>query len=148
MGNYKSNSTKSDYSDGKRKITPKMIYDHFEKPAKQSIWACPLMSVLFTILALIIDETVLSVVLYFFAVLFLVMGCLNYFSVMKMLKNGEWKAGWQEFCQSVANSYRKYAYQEVVSERQQEIFAHFLDCQAHTDVWREIFPTKNLTNEK
>ena len=89
MGNYKSNSTKSDYSDGKRKITPKMIYDHFEKPAKQSIWACPLMSVLFTILALIIDETVLSVVLYFFAVLFLVMGCLNYFSVMKMLKNGE-----------------------------------------------------------
>ena len=66
----------------------------------------------------------------------------------EMLKNGEWKTGWQEFCQSVAKSYRKYAYQEVVSERQQEIFAHFLDCQAHTDVWREIFPTKNLTNEK
>ena len=27
-------------------------------------------------------------------------------------------------------------------------FAHFLDCEAHTDVWRELFPTANKTNEK
>lgn len=24
----------------------------------------------------------------------------------------------------------------------------FADCEAHTDVWRELFPTANQTNEK
>ena len=28
------------------------------------------------------------------------------------------------------------------------LFAHYLDCEAHMDVWRELFPTWNLTNEK
>ena len=28
------------------------------------------------------------------------------------------------------------------------LFAHYLDCEAHTDVWRELFPTWNQTNEK
>ena len=27
-------------------------------------------------------------------------------------------------------------------------FAHYLDCEAHTDVWRELFKTWNHTNEK
>ena len=27
-------------------------------------------------------------------------------------------------------------------------FAHYLDCEAHTDVWRELYPTWNQTNEK
>ena len=26
-------------------------------------------------------------------------------------------------------------------------FAHYLDCEAHTDVWRELYPTWNHTNE-
>ena len=25
-------------------------------------------------------------------------------------------------------------------------FGHMLDCEAHTDVWRELFPSWNLTN--
>ena len=28
-----------------------------------------------------------------------------------------------------------------------ELFSHFLDCEAHTDVWRELFKTWNHTNE-
>lgn len=27
-------------------------------------------------------------------------------------------------------------------------FNYFLDCEAHTNVWREIFPTANKTNER
>ena len=34
------------------------------------------------------------------------------------------------------------------TRRQNDTFGHYLDCQAHTDVWRELFPSYNLTNEK
>ena len=33
-------------------------------------------------------------------------------------------------------------------ERDKARFAHFLNCKAHTDVWRELFPTYNQTNKK
>ena len=28
------------------------------------------------------------------------------------------------------------------------LFAHYLDCEAHTDVWRELYKTANHRNEK
>jgi hypothetical protein len=28
-----------------------------------------------------------------------------------------------------------------------QLFCHYLDCEAHTDVWRELFYTWNHTNE-
>jgi hypothetical protein len=28
-----------------------------------------------------------------------------------------------------------------------QMFAHYLDCEAHTDVWRELYKTYNHTNE-
>ena len=67
------------------------------------------------------------------------------------LKNGEWKAGWHAFCESVKERYLtviKEGYAEASTERQNARFAHFLDCEAHTDVWRELCPTYNMTNEK
>lgn len=67
------------------------------------------------------------------------------------LKSGKWKDGWHAFCESVEASYKKVLKgleQEDTLEKQTQKFAHYLDCEAHTDVWRELFPTWNTTNEK
>lgn len=70
------------------------------------------------------------------------------------LKNGEWKKGWAAFCQSVERRYKdvvlRYGQGETETEKMRfvERFAHYLDCEAHTDVWRELHPTWNMTNEK
>ncbi len=66
------------------------------------------------------------------------------------LQNGKWREGWHAFCESVSH-YRNTLQRSTApeaDERTQELFAHFLDCEAHTDVWRELFPTWNHTNEK
>ena len=42
----------------------------------------------------------------------------------------------------------KNAYSENATEWDNSFFAHYLDCEAHSDVWRELFPTYNKTNEK
>lgn len=60
------------------------------------------------------------------------------------LKNGKWREGWHAFCESVEKGYKVAANGVEHPDR----FAHYLDCEAHTDVWRELFPTWNLTNEK
>ena len=60
------------------------------------------------------------------------------------LENGKWQEGWHEFCEKSTPLYQGAANRENNPDR----FAHFLDCEAHTDVWRELFPTWNLTNEK
>ncbi len=62
----------------------------------------------------------------------------------KELQNGEWKKGWSAFCETVREKYTNSANRES----NVNLFAHHLDCEAHTDVWRELFPTWNLTNEK
>ena len=67
------------------------------------------------------------------------------------LKSGEWKKGWHEFCISVKNEYSdkiKRACLDDSTDMENALFGHYLDCEAHTDVWRELFPTYNLTNEK
>ncbi len=66
------------------------------------------------------------------------------------LKNGEWKKGWHAFCEEVGERYINVigmACREDSTERQNANFGHYLDCEAHTDVWRELFPTYNQTNE-
>jgi poly-gamma-glutamate synthesis protein (capsule biosynthesis protein) len=60
------------------------------------------------------------------------------------LKNGKWQEGWHAFCESVSASYERAANHA----EKPDLFAHYLDCEAHTDVWRELFPTWNSTNEK
>ena len=67
------------------------------------------------------------------------------------LLDGSWRDGWHRFCLENAERYRRViqkACLEDSTEAQEARFGHFLDCEAHTDVWRELFPTYNLTNEK
>ena len=67
------------------------------------------------------------------------------------LKTGEWKKGWHAFCEErrgVYDSTLKNISGADTSTHDTQLFAHFLDCEAHTDVWRELYPTWNLTNEK
>ena len=69
----------------------------------------------------------------------------------KTLKTGEWKNGWHEFCLSVKNEYTeriKRACLDDSTDSENAMFGHCLNCEAHTDVWRELFPTYNDTNEK
>lgn len=66
------------------------------------------------------------------------------------LADGTWIHGWRAFCESKREDYTKIlinAYKEDSSPRQNHKFAHYLDCEAHTDVWRELFKTANHTNE-
>lgn len=67
------------------------------------------------------------------------------------LKNGKWREGWHEFCVKSEQMYRntlKGLETPETTENQTQRFAHYLDCEAHTDVWRELYPTWNHTNEK
>ena len=67
------------------------------------------------------------------------------------LLDGTWKQGWRDFCLSKEDAYKKViagACNPDSTQRQNDVFGHYLDCQAHTDVWRELFPSYNLTNEK
>jgi len=64
------------------------------------------------------------------------------------LANGRWLDGWQKFCRwEGLPPYRAVALGLSEDLNKEELFAHFLDCEAHTDVWREIFKTWNHTNE-
>lgn len=60
------------------------------------------------------------------------------------LHNGEWKQQWHDFCESVRPNYRnavRKAFVDGASPRDDEMFGHYLDCEAHTDVWRELYAT-------
>ena len=62
------------------------------------------------------------------------------------LKDGTWKDGWHEFCQHMT-WYHPPILNACDTEEKVQRFAHYLDCEAHTDVWRELYPTWNITNE-
>lgn len=67
----------------------------------------------------------------------------------KTLETGEWKNHWHDYCKSVEPAYRIYmsGYTQEDDEDKTQNFSHRLDCEAHLDVWRELFPTWNMTNE-
>lgn len=67
------------------------------------------------------------------------------------MKDGSWINGWREYVETV-----KHYYLDVVSkaysdsedsEYNTRVFAHYLDCEAHTDIWRETNKTAHLNNE-
>lgn len=64
------------------------------------------------------------------------------------MKDGRWRDGWHAFC---TDPQREYYHDKIVNpcdtEERKHGFAHYLDCEAHTDVWRELYPTWNMTNE-
>ncbi len=62
----------------------------------------------------------------------------------RSLYDGTWLAGWLEFCKANAKSYtnavaKSFAGHEPDSPG--EAFPHYLDCEAHTDVLRELYQT-------
>ena len=64
------------------------------------------------------------------------------------LLDGTWRDGWHAFC---TDPEREYYHNRIrnacITEEEIQGFAHYLDCEAHTDVWRELYPTWNMTNE-
>ncbi len=67
------------------------------------------------------------------------------------LQDGTWKDGWHQFCVDHAEMYLKTigkAYSAEGTEYSKEKFAHYLDCEAHTDVWRELCQTYNRTADQ
>lgn len=69
----------------------------------------------------------------------------------KNLETDLWLVRWEEFCESLREPYLAAiakAYTADSDERSNHHFAHYLDCEAHTDVWRTLCKTWNHTNEK
>lgn len=55
-----------------------------------------------------------------------------------------WLAEWHDFCVSKKEGYREgvaRAFRDNPTDVPAQIFPHYLDCEAHTDVWRELYPT-------
>lgn len=72
------------------------------------------------------------------------------------LLDGTWINGWREFCDSMAPMYKRVmagytnkrqGHTPEDTPREYQMFAHYLDCEAHTDVWRELYKTWNHTTE-
>jgi len=66
------------------------------------------------------------------------------------LRDGTWRAGWQTFCRENSELYTRVIADAMLPDStpgKNHCFAHYLDCEAHQDVWRELFPTANMTNE-
>lgn len=66
------------------------------------------------------------------------------------LADGRWKQGWHAFCEFKRPVYEKVISRALVTDstdKENHKFAHYLDCEAHTDVWRELYKTANHTNE-
>lgn len=70
----------------------------------------------------------------------------------KAKKDGSWLQGWRDFAATVKDPYTNViakAYTDAEdSDLYTRIFGHYLDCEAHTDIWRELNKTANHTNEK
>ena len=65
------------------------------------------------------------------------------------LANGEWRKGWHDFCVGMSERYINAVAKAGLPESTEvdnAYFGHMLDCEAHTDVWRELYKTWNHTN--
>ena len=65
------------------------------------------------------------------------------------LASGEWRRGWEEFCQSVKEIYLPNIAKVATpgsTERENAALGHYIDCEAHQDDLRELFKTWNYTN--
>ena len=72
----------------------------------------------------------------------------------EMLANGKWQEGWRDFCESKREAYSAVLHKVGVGEdeetlqKRDHMFAHYLDCEAHTDVWRELYKTAHHKNKR
>ena len=63
------------------------------------------------------------------------------------LQDGSWIEGWRAFCKEMSPNYIRAvggAGRPESTEDQNLLFAHYLDCEAHLDVFRELFQTKHM----
>lgn len=67
------------------------------------------------------------------------------------LMTDEWRKGWHDVCERYRALYEG-AVNDTVKEAEdpkyRQIFAHYLDCEAHCDIFRELYPTWNKTDNK
>ena len=63
--------------------------------------------------------------------------------------NGRWREHWHTFCESRRRVYEAVRRGDISPECSdpKQMFSHYLDCEAHRDVWQELFKTWNYTNE-
>ena len=69
----------------------------------------------------------------------------------RKLQSDLWLDEWNKFCGSLREEYLSVianAYADNGNERRNQHFAHYLDCEAHTDVWKTLCTTWNQTNER
>jgi hypothetical protein len=70
----------------------------------------------------------------------------------RALEDGSWRDRWHAFCEEKRERYVNETIGRAgladSTERENDLFSHYLNCEAYTDVWRELFPSYNLTNEK
>ena len=69
------------------------------------------------------------------------------------LKNGEWVKGWLAFVEENGDMYTymlspQYAIDFKNEEQGKQVLAHFIDCEAHLDVVRELYRSWHLDGEK
>ncbi|MBQ6420103.1 MAG: CapA family protein [Clostridia bacterium] len=61
----------------------------------------------------------------------------------------KWLAEWETFCRAIPdyeNAVRN-AFRDIPpGDYCNQVFPHYLDCEAHTDVWRTVFPSWHKTN--
>lgn len=66
------------------------------------------------------------------------------------LRNGRWTEEWRRFCEEHREGYTLAAVgggegsgKDEAERQPAERFRHYLDCEAHLDVWHELFPTRH-----
>ncbi len=64
----------------------------------------------------------------------------------KTLLDGSYRERFAEFCNDKGQNHYKFP-ERVLPEDALALFAHYIDCEAHNDVWKELYKTKNHTNE-
>ena len=65
--------------------------------------------------------------------------------------DGSYKQGYADYCESQREAYHGWigrAYSENATERDNKVFGHYIDCEAHLDMLLELNKTANHTNEK
>ena len=65
----------------------------------------------------------------------------------KTLVDGSYKEKFAEFANSPKQEYYRFLEKYVPADEMNK-FAHYLDCEAHNDIWKELYKTYNATNEK
>ncbi len=65
------------------------------------------------------------------------------------LDNGEWYKHWIEFCEKEGSAYyrERMGFNDNSTPAEYQMLAHYIDCEAHLDVIKELFKTYNHTNE-